>query len=117
MSPPASMMLPLRRCARPTISSSKVLLPTPLRPTIATVSPVATSRLRSSTTSVGPQPPPSLRVSSIGRAFVESLPAGRPEVHRLHLRIGHHDFRLAGHQHRAVHQDGNLRGKTPHHLH
>src|SRR5258706_11792680 len=102
MSPPASMMLPLRRCARPTISSSKVLLPTPLRPTIATVSPAATCRLRSSTTSVGPQPPLSLRVSSTGRLPVEALLAGSAQVNRLHLRVGHDVLGLARHQQRAV---------------
>src|ERR1700752_605013 len=102
MSPPPIMMAPLFRWARPTISSSKVLLPTPLRPTTATVSPAATCRLRSSTTRVGPQPPLNLRVSSMGRLPVEALLAGCAQVHRLHVGGRHDVLGLARHQQRAV---------------
>src|SRR6184192_1729339 len=117
MSPPSSRMAPPRRCARPTSSSSSVVLPTPLRPRIASVSPRPTRTLKSSTTRVGPQPPWSLRVSSMGETSFEALRACGAEVDGLHLRVRHHLPRLAGDQQGAIYQHRHLGGEAPHDLH
>src|SRR5262245_21773162 len=108
---------PERSWARPAMSSSNVVLPTPLRPTTATVSPAAIERSRRSTMVVGPQPPVRPTTSSTVRSASKAGLPGHAEVHRAHLGPSHH---LAGRpygEHPAMDQDVDLGREAPDHVH
>src|SRR5216684_1392155 len=98
-------------------SSSRVLLPTPLRPTIDTVSPGATVRLKSSMISVGPQPPNNAQISSMAWRQPKARSPAFSEIDGLHIGRCHDLERRAGHHHLAVHHHCHLGCETPHDLH
>src|SRR5437764_13609089 len=97
MSRPFRRISPDRCLALPAISSSKVVLPTPLRPTTATVSPAATERTSRSTMVVGPHPPVRPTTSSTVCLAGKARLSGGTEIHRAHLGRSHH---LGGRSHR-----------------
>src|SRR5690349_21624779 len=110
-------MSPENRRARPMISSSNVVLPTPLRPITATVSPSPIRRSKSSTMVVRSQPPLRLRISSIGNARPEARLPRLAEVDGVDIRRGHDVVRRARHEHLPLHEYGDFGGESPHHLH
>src|ERR1700730_16718891 len=99
------------------MSSSDVVLPTPLRPTMATVSPAPTDRLRRSTIVVGPHPPVRPTRSSIARPAGEARLPGTSQIDGAYIGRGHHVGRRAGHQYPAVHKHAHLGREAAHHVH
>src|SRR5260370_28548078 len=103
--------------ARPAMSSSSVVFPTPLRPTMATVSPALTDRLRRSTIVVGPQPPVRSATSSTPRLASETRSAGISQIHSAHVSRRHHVGGWPGHEYATVDEHVDLGRKSPHHMH
>src|SRR5713101_9664540 len=114
---PLTRISPDWRWARPAISSSSVVFPTPLRPTMATVSPALTDRLRRSTIVVGPQPPVRSTTSSTPRLASETRSAGISQINSAYVRRRHHVSGLAGHEYSTVDEYVDLGRKSPHHVH
>src|ERR1700722_7451506 len=110
------MIVPAWRWGRPTISSSSVVLPTPLRPMITTVSPGRMAKDRCSTTVV-PSQPPHRPASSSAAGFGELGIAGLSEIDGAHLLGGHDLVGPALHQDRAGDHHRDVLREAAYNLH